>query len=348
MIKEMKAMRELAFFNCIEKIAVGLIFLFIFCLSVNSTYAQNVTKTASSASLSDNYGKEDTGSALADKYGNQLSLSTDITQSAYPELAGKEAGYSSDELSGDRTGAGASAGDWNYSLAVYAWLLGLNGTVGVKGQTSDVNMSFGDIWDQFDVGGSLHGELLYKNKYGFIIDPTFIKLSTNDVDDPVKSTRTKIWLVEIIGFYRIFDIPTKYGQSQGYKKSSVALDVLFGGRYLAIDNKITFNNLGPVSPPSVSGKKDWFDFIVGGRVIWQATDRWSLIGRTDFGGFDFNFSSKFSWNGVGFVGYDPVDWMQILLGFRGMYIDYTDGSGDNRFVFDSWLYGPMIGLNFHN
>ena len=246
------------------------------------------------------------------------------------------------------SGTKGSAKEWYFSIATYSWLLGLNGTIGVKGQTSDVNMSFGDILDQFDIGGSLHGEIIYKNKYGFFIDPTFIKLSTNDVSDPVKGTTTKIWLVEIAGFYRVFDIPTKYGQSQGYKKSSVALDLIFGGRYLSVDNKINFKSEGPIPVSSVSGDEGWFDFIVGGRVIWQATDRWSLIGRTDFGGFDFNFSSKFSWNGVGFVGFDAVDWLQVLLGFRAMHIDYSDGSGNNRFVFDSWLYGPVIGLNFHN
>ena len=109
-----------------------------------------------------------------------------------------------------------------------------------------------------------------------------------------------------------------------------------------------FRSEGPINLPSVSGDAGWFDFIAGGRVLWQATDRWSLMGRTDFGGFDFNFSSDFSWNGVSFVGFDATDWLQILLGFRVLYTDYSDGRGDNRFVFDTWMYGPVIGLKFHN
>ena len=164
----------------------------------------------------------------------------------------------------------------------------------------------------------------------------------------VADTTTKIFMFEFAGMYRVLDMPTHYGESQGYTKSSVAVDLLLGGRYYNIDNKINFRSQGPMNIPSVSGDASWFDFLAGGRVIWQATDRWSLLARTDFGGFDFNFSSDFSWNGVGFVGFDATDWLEILLGFRALYTDYSDGSGDNRFVFDSWLYGPVIGLNFHN
>ena len=37
----------------------------------------------------------------------------------------------------------------------------------------------------------------------------------------------------------------------------------------------------------------------------------------------------------------------IVLGYRALYDDYDDGTGNNRFVFDAWMYGPIIGLNFN-
>ncbi len=247
------------------------------------------------------------------------------------------------------SGTKGSANEWKFSIVPYAWLLALNGTIGVKGQTADVNMSFGDLLDQAEFAGQLHAELFYRDKYGIFIDGTYVKLGTDSVMGPVvASTTTKIFMFEFAGIYRVYNSPTSYGESQGYKRSSVIVDLLLGGRYYNIDNKINFRSEGPINIPSISGDADWFDFMAGGRVIWQATDRWSLIARTDFAGFDFNFSSTFSWNGVGFVGFDAVDWLQILLGFRAMYTDYSDGSGDNRFVFDTWMYGPVIGLNFHN
>jgi hypothetical protein len=347
-IKGRKVMRGLALISRYEKIAVGLIFFFIFCLSINSVYAQNVANTVNNRGLSDNYEKKDSDGVLADSFGNQLSLSTDIIEKEYPELFIAESGSSSKKLT-RKSGASAGRGDWYFSIAPYAWLLALDGTIGVKGQTADVNMSFGDLFDQAEFAGQLHAELFYRDKYGIFIDGTYVKLNTDSVMGPiVANTTTKIFMLEFAGIYRVLNTPTKYGQSQGYKKTSVIVDLLLGGRYYNIDNKINFRSEGPINLPSVSGDAGWFDFMAGGRIIWQATDRWSLIGRTDFGGFDFNFSSDFSWNGVGFVGFDATDWLQILLGFRAMYTDYSDGSGDNRFVFDTWMYGPVIGLNFHN
>ena len=247
------------------------------------------------------------------------------------------------------SGTKGSGGEWKFSITPYAWLTGLNGTIGAKGQTADVNMSFGDLFDQMEFAAQLHAELFYRDKYGIFIDGTYIKLNSDSVMGPtVANITTKIFMFEFAGMYRVLNTPTKYGQSQGYKKTSVIVDLLLGGRYYNIDNKINFRSEGPINLPSVSGDAGWFDIIAGGRVIWQATDRWSLIGRTDFGGFDFNFSSDFSWNGVSFVGFDATDWLQILLGFRVLYTDYSDGRGDNRFVFDTWMYGPVIGLKFHN
>ena len=341
-------MRVIAIFDCVEKITVCLIFLVFICISINSVYAQHIANTTNHSTLSDNYEKKGPDGVLAERFGNQISLSSDITEKTTPEFIVAQSGNSSEKIT-NQSGAGASASDWYFSIAPYAWLLALDGTIGVKGQTADVNMSFGDLLDQAQFAGQLHGELFYKNKYGLFLDGTYVKLNTDSVMGPiVADTTTKIFMFEFAGMYRVLDTPTHYGKSQGYTKSSVAVDLLLGGRYYNIDNKINFRSEGPINLPSVSGDAAWFDFMAGGGVIWQATDRWSLLARTDFGGFDFNFSSDFSWNGVGFVGFDATNWLEILLGFRALYTDYSDGSGDNRFVFDSWLYGPVIGLNFHN
>ena len=94
------------------------------------------------------------------------------------------------------------------------------------------------------------------------------------------------------------------------------------------------------------GDEGWFDFLVGIRAKWQATNRLFFTGRTDIGGFGFGFSSDIAWNLVGLVGVDITDWMQGLIGYRVFYDDYSDGKGDNRFVYDAWMSGPMVGINF--
>jgi hypothetical protein len=340
-------MRELTIVERLLRITPVIIIISLFTLSLNPAFAFDAD--ASLEHIPSSYKNSNDDSRNISK--NSFLDESSKTGLANDELliADSETNYATKNFTRDNSGAGASASDWYFSIAPYAWLLALDGTIGVKGQTADVNMSFGDLFDQAEFAGQLHGELFYKNKYGLFLDGTYVKLNTDSVMGPiVADTTTKIFMFEFAGMYRVLDMPTHYGESQGYTKSSVAVDLLLGGRYYNIDNKINFRSQGPMNIPSVSGDASWFDFLAGGRVIWQATDRWSLLARTDFGGFDFNFSSDFSWNGVGFVGFDATDWLEILLGFRALYTDYSDGSGDNRFVFDSWLYGPVIGLNFHN
>ena len=71
-----------------------------------------------------------------------------------------------------------------------------------------------------------------------------------------------------------------------------------------------------------------------------------IIGHErDIGGFDLGFSSDISWNIEANFGYE-LPWYKLtpIIGFRALYDKYDDGSGDNRFLWDSWMYGPQIGL----
>jgi len=62
-----------------------------------------------------------------------------------------------DEIAPRQTGAGGYYGDkdWQAFIAVYLWLSGLNGETGTGNNVSDVDVSFGDIWENFDIGGRL-------------------------------------------------------------------------------------------------------------------------------------------------------------------------------------------------
>jgi len=246
------------------------------------------------------------------------------------------------------SGTRGSANEWSFSFAPYLWLVGLNGTIGAKGQTADVDVSFGDMWDNLDFAFQFHAETMYRSKYGFFVDGTYLKLATKDVKGPLNiKTTMKVNMWEFVGVYRVYDQPSGFKNSKGQSKPSFYADLLGGGRLMHIDNKINFGGTGPIGASNqVSGDKGWFDFLVGARIKWQATNRLSFIGRTDIGGFGLGFSSDFAWNLLGLVGVDITDWMQFLIGYKVFYDDYSDGSGNNRFVFDAWMTGPITGLKF--
>ena len=344
----MKRMRNRAFLNCLSKTAVGLIIISFFCLFINPVYADNVPTT--SEYPSNTYKKSDNNSQniLTDRFLNGFSLITAQADIDNLKFADGETNYATKNFTGNNSGAGASAKDWSFSFAPYLWLVGLNGTMGVKGQTADVDVSFGDIWENLDFAFQGHAEIMYRSKYGFFVDGTYLKLATKDVKGPLNiKTTMKVNIWEFVGIYRFYDQPSGFKNSKGQSKPSFSADLLGGGRYIHLDNKINFGGNGPIGVSNqVSGGEGWFDFLVGTRIKWQATNRLSFIGRTDIGGFGLGFSSDIAWNLQGFVGVDITDWMQFLIGYKVFYDDYSNGSGNNRFVFDAWMSGPITGLNF--
>ena len=40
---------------------------------------------------------------------------------------------------------------WHFRVAPYLWMVALNGDVTVKGQESDLDLSFNDIWDELNI-----------------------------------------------------------------------------------------------------------------------------------------------------------------------------------------------------
>jgi opacity protein-like surface antigen len=64
-------------------------------------------------------------------------------------------------------------------------------------------------------------------------------------------------------------------------------------------------------------------------------------GFGDIGGFDV--SSELTWQAMAGFGYRVMDNGAILLGYRGIGTDYTDGG----FTYDVVAHGPVIGFEYH-
>ena len=45
--------------------------------------------------------------------------------------------------------------DWEFQVAPYMWFLSASGDVTVKGQESDLDLEFSDIWDELNIAGRL-------------------------------------------------------------------------------------------------------------------------------------------------------------------------------------------------
>lgn len=249
----------------------------------------------------------------------------------------------------------SKSNDWEFTIVPYFWLSNINGDVTVRGIPSEVDVKFSDLFEVLDFGAQVHVEAR-KGRFGIFIDPTYIQLSVDkgfqvlpvgegsDVEVVFKE-----FLLEFGGFYRLgsWHIGSQYNNFVQRAKPSITVDVLAGSRYTHLDVEIDIDTPLPLIPSEVNGDKDWLDLFVGARMILNPTEKLSFVVRTDIGGFDLGFSSDITWNLVSWVGYE-LPWYRItpIIGYRVLYTDYDDGSGNDRFVYKTWTYGPLVGLAF--
>jgi len=64
---------------------------------------------------------------------------------------------------------------WEFQVAPYMWFLSMEGHVTVKGQKSDADLSFSDIWDELNIAGMVEFEGR-KDRWGFFGDTIYANL----------------------------------------------------------------------------------------------------------------------------------------------------------------------------
>jgi len=240
------------------------------------------------------------------------------------------------------TAQGPVSEETEIALTPYMWFLQLDGNATVSGLDADVDVGFDDIWDNLNFAAMLEGEVR-KGRFGVFANAIYANLeaenSTAGAD--IKAEANTLW-AGIGGFYRLG--PWKLAEAgRGRMDPRVIVDPYVGVRYTSLDLDLDVKGGGP----DFSGDQDWVDPIVGFRSIWQFNKRWSLTTIGDIDGF--GVGSDFSWQAAGFVGYNFSIFgesdSRLLMGYRALSQDYSDGSGADEFKWDVVAHGPMAGLN---
>jgi hypothetical protein len=154
-------------------------------------------------------------------------------------------------------------------------------------------------------------------------------------------------IIEVGAAYEIWS-----GTHAGWGPS--AFDVLAGGRYWHQDTTVSADvslngNLGlDLEPGRVfarSGSVDWVDPFIGARLRQQLAPGQNLTLRGDVGGFDVG--SEFSWQVIATYDFEMcVSDNYVIdgyLGYRALSVDYSQGSGTNRYEIDALQQGPVVG-----
>jgi len=236
----------------------------------------------------------------------------------------------------------AANSGWKFRVAPYMWFLSLEGDATVKGQESDLDLGFSDIWDELNIAGMLTFDAR-KGKWGIFGDMTAANLGKKKTVGGIRIDPTiKMALLTAGGSYQLGK--WKLSDTAVTDVPAVTVDGMFGIRYTYLDVELDFKNV-PLS--DASGDKDWFDPLIGARAFFDLSEHWTLALKGNVGGF--GVGSDFTWGAMGTIGYrfrlfSEKNNARAAAGYRAIYQDYTDGSGDDKFKWDVTFHGPILGL----
>jgi len=224
-----------------------------------------------------------------------------------------------------------SEDDWHFSLApLFLWGMGIEGATSIGPSTTPLNVEFKDALDNLDAVFTFHFEARKKNltlfaEYQFVDLSPSAELPTGDVVDIGFKNR----MMELGAGYRVAQL----GEAD--------LEIIGGGRWVEQELKVSGVPLPPLS--SLSTKEDWWDLFAGVRLWAPLSDKWSFIGRVDYGAG----GSDGTWNLAGMFDYRFKEWGSVFMGYRWMDFDYESGSGLDRYAYDATQQGPLAGLTLH-
>jgi opacity protein-like surface antigen len=228
---------------------------------------------------------------------------------------------------------------WHYEFTPYLMTAGLNGDVGVRGVTTPVDASFGDILDNLDAGFMGHF-MAGKGPWTLGLEAVYMNLeseSSGAVTGPGGMVSvggrldvdTSLYIYQGTVAYRVLDDATRVDLLGGVRFTELDADLR-----VAVD--FTPGIVFPGGDNVVSGSESWADFVVGARVLHPLNDTWALMGYADLGGG----GSDFTYQLMAGVNWAFGENLSAKLGWRYLDWDYEDGGS----VWDMAASGPYLGL----
>lgn len=220
---------------------------------------------------------------------------------------------------------------WEGRVVLYGWFAGIEGDITARnsGAGAGISLSPGDVLDRLETGLFAHGEVR-RGPFGALVDAAYVDLSDGqDVSAPLPGrvdANTTLTMITAAGFWRALDDP------------AAVVDVYGGARYVSLDVGLQATVAGGGPSARASADDDWIDPIIGIRAIAPLTERLTLTGLADIGGF--GVGSDFSAQLFGGLTLRLTERFSVEAGLRYIHIDREAGRVD----FDADLWGPTVGL----
>ena len=232
----------------------------------------------------------------------------------------------------------SDADKWQFEITPYLFAAGMNGKTGISSVTANVDMSFDDILNNLDQGLMALFEAR-KGPWTYGLEGVYFKLKNEGAKSwqgPLGNTGT--------GSLEATMTEQLYGLTVGYRvlDEHTKVDVIGAARYTQLDAELNLVTTGPLVPGSnsISGTENWWDPVIGARVLQPLFDAWTLVGYADFGGF--GVGSDRTYQLLAGVNWQFAKSVNAKAGYRYLYQDYQN----DNFVWDITSSGYYLGAGF--
>ncbi len=212
---------------------------------------------------------------------------------------------------------------WEVTIAPYLMGASMSGTAGIRGREADVDVSASQVFDNLQFG-AMGIVVARKGDWGFGGDAIWAALGTSTAQPPANIDADQ----GLFGFYAV-------------RRLTSAADLTFGFRWNYLSTNIGFK-----SPPQIDldGSKQWVDPLVGLMLRSPEGYRWHAGLYSEIGGF--GIGSDIAWQIFPTVSIHVARRFSLDFGYRWLADDYRSGEGDQQFVWDVIMQGPVIGFVF--
>ncbi|MBP7868198.1 MAG: hypothetical protein KA419_19890 [Acidobacteria bacterium] len=226
--------------------------------------------------------------------------------------------------------------DWEIMVAPYLLGAFMNGTVGVRGVETTIDVSASDIFSKLKMGFNGYFQAK-KGKWGFASDIIYMNLGTYQ-----ETPHTN------------FDTSQGAYSFVGIRELNERLDLMFGVRWNVITGDVLFFDARPPLIPAntkLSMKKQWVDPLVG--INWNQPLGEKLLFNLGFNLAGFGAGAKIVVDCFPTLQYRVGKRAWLGLGYRLMYTNYEKNYVDgalvqpaDAFKYDVVSQGPVVGMAF--
>ena len=222
-----------------------------------------------------------------------------------------------------------------FFIAPYAWVMGMNATVGTMGYSTKVDSAFTEGLDKVDFAGMLAMEAVWHNKFGIMTNLNLVQLKDQGAYRGVAlDGGTDMFFASAALFYRVASEPMKRHPS-----AYANFDIIAGINYWDVGLDLTAEVPG-LGRQHVSKSANWVDPIIGARMQFRFDDNWTFVLQAHAGkGGD----TESTWDAAARIGYRIGNNSTLAIGYRAVNVNRRE---DNGFIFNTTLHGPIIGVVF--